>query len=111
MNRPMNPNTNMGCGGCQSGCNHGSNSNCGGGTNGATLLGKIQEIDFSIYETVLYLDVYPNCREALAYYHNLLSQRAALVARYEREVGPLTAFSNSSQTSWDWVKSPWPWQM
>jgi hypothetical protein len=51
------------------------------------------------------------CREALAYYHTLLSQRAALVARYEREVGPLTASSNLSPTSWDWVKSPWPWQM
>lgn len=102
MNRPMNPNHD---------CNN-SHSLCGRpNTNGASLLRKIQEIDFSLYETVLYLDVYPDCREALAYYHTLLSQRAALVARYEREVGPLTAFGNLSQTSWDWVKSPWPWQM
>ena len=99
MNRPMNP-SNMGC-----------NQGCGGGTNGASLLRKIQEIDFSLYETVLYLDVYPACREALAYYHTLLSQRAALVAQYEREMGPLTAFQNQSKTSWDWIKSPWPWQM
>lgn len=99
MNRPMNP-SNMGC-------NHG----CGGGTNGASLLRKIQEIDFSLYETVLYLDVYPTCREALAYYHDLHARRLALAAQYEREVGPLTAFQNQSKTSWDWVKSPWPWQM
>ncbi len=84
------------------------NSPC---SNGASLLKKIQEIDFSIYETVLYLDAYPNCREALAYYHTLMSQRKELMCRYEREVGPLSAFGNTSQSSWDWVKSPWPWQM
>ena len=95
MNRPITP------------CNPGSSHN----TNGASLLRKIQEIDFSIYETVLYLDAYPDCREALAYYHTLLSRRHALVAQYEREIGPLTAYGNVSQTSWDWIKSPWPWQM
>ena len=95
MNRPLNP---CNLGGCQN-------------ANGASLLRKIQEIDFSIYETVLYLDAYPDCREALAYYHTLLSTRRALAAQYEREVGPLTAFSNESKTSWDWIRSPWPWQM
>ena len=95
MIRPMNP--------CSPGC--------GNSSNGASLLRKIQEIDFSLYETVLYLDAYPECPEALAYYHSLLSRRRALVAQYEREVGPLTAFGNDSQTSWDWIKSPWPWQM
>ncbi len=79
--------------------------------NGASLLKKIQEIDFSIYETVLYLDAYPDCREALAYYHTLMSQRKGLMSQYEREIAPLTAFGNCSQSSWDWVKSPWPWQM
>ena len=78
---------------------------------GSSLLRKIQEIDFSLYETVLYLDAYPECHEALAYYHALLTQRKGVVAQYEREIGPLTAFSNSSQTSWDWIKSPWPWQI
>lgn len=78
---------------------------------GASLLRKIQEIDFSIYETILYLDAYPSCREALVYYHTLLSQRKALTAQYDRETGPLTAFENQSQSTWDWVKSPWPWQM
>ena len=96
MNRPMNP-SDMGCG-------------CGS-SNGASLLRKIQEIDFSLYETVLYLDAYPDCREALDYYHALRSQRKGLVTQYEREAGPLTAFSNQSQTSWDWIRSPWPWQM
>ena len=84
--------------------------NCNHSNNGTSLLKKIQELDFSIYETVLYLDAYPDCYEALGYYHTLLNQRKGVVAQYEREVGPLTAFSNCSQTSWDWIKSPWPWQ-
>ncbi len=75
------------------------------------LLKKIQEIDFSIYETVLYLDVYPSCREALSYYHSLINTRNQLAEQYERDYGPLTAFANTSTCSWDWVKTPWPWQM
>ena len=82
----------------------------GRGECGDSLLRKIQEVDFSIYETVLYLDAYPDCREALAYYHTLLAQRKALMMQYEREVAPVTAFGNQSQSSWDWIKSPWPWQ-
>ncbi len=78
---------------------------------GAALLKKIQETDFSIYETILYLDAYPDCREALAYYHTLMSARKNLIAQYEREVGPISAFGNQSQCSWDYVKTPWPWQM
>ena len=85
-------------------------STCNSSQNGSSLLRKIQELDFSIYETVLYLDAYPDCGEALAYYHALLSQRKAVAAQYEREVGPLTSFSNCSRSSWDWIKSPWPWQ-
>lgn len=76
-----------------------------------TLLRKLQEIDFSIYEVVLYLDAYPNCREALCYYRSLLDTRAVVAAEYEKKYGPLTAFSNACNSSWDWVKSPWPWQM
>ncbi|MGM9644211.1 MAG: spore coat protein CotJB [Eubacteriales bacterium] len=84
---------------------------CNSNRPGANLLKKIQEIDFSLYETILYLDVYPDCLEALCYYHTLMSQRRELMEQYTCEVGPLTAFENRSRTCWDWVKSPWPWQM
>ena len=80
---------------------------CGGGD---ALLLKIQQIDFSIYDVVLYLDAYPHCTEALAYYHTLLDTRALLVAEYEHKVGPMTAFSNTNKTAWDWTSTPWPWQ-
>ena len=83
---------------------------CGGAAETA-LMRKIQEVDFSIYEIVLYLDAYPDCAEALNYYHTLLDMRAMLTAEYEKKFGPLTAFSNVSRSFWDWTKTPWPWQI
>ena len=77
----------------------------------SALLLKIQQIDFSIYDVVLYLDAYPHCTEALGYYHSLLETRALLVAEYEHKHGPLTAFSNANKGSWDWTATPWPWQL
>lgn len=98
-------------------CNRGNNGSvsgfcntCPSGASADKLLKRIQEIDFSIYETVLYLDVYPDCREALAYYHSLLDARETLISEYEHRVGPLTMLGNKSAESWDWVKGPWPWQ-
>lgn len=93
---------NMGCGTPRSACG------CNGGN---ALLLKLQQIDFSIYDVVLYLDAYPDCAEALAYYHSLLDTRAVLVSEYENKYGPLTAFSNNSKCSWEWTKTPWPWQI
>lgn len=83
------------------------NNNC---SNSKNALRKIQELDFAIYETILYLDAYPDSRDALAYYHSLMNARDTLVAEYEANVGPLTAFTNTDQNSWNWVKSPWPWE-
>lgn len=78
--------------------------------NAKTLLARLRAIDFAIYETILYLDAYPDNAEALAYYHRLLTQRKPLVAEYEKSVGPLTACGNASTDRWTWVDCPWPWE-
>lgn len=74
------------------------------------LLRRIREAEFALVETVLYLDAYPDDRQALAFYHQLLTERTRLVDQYEKSVGPLTATANRSNTTWDWTKSPWPWE-
>ena len=71
----------------------------------------LRAIDFALVETTLYLDAYPHCAEALAYYHKLLAERHALAESYSQLCGPLTACDNTSQTSWQWVKTPWPWEI
>ena len=73
------------------------------------LLDEIRATEFALCEVVLYLDVYPDCCEALAMYHELLKTRESLVKKYEQEAGPLTCLGNTSCTSWDWVKDPFPW--
>lgn len=73
-------------------------------------LQKLRAIDFAIQETVLYLDAYPECRQALEYYHKLIEMRERVLSSYEKACGPMTMYGNKSQRSWDWVEGPWPWE-
>ena len=72
-------------------------------------LEAIRALDFAIVDTVLYLDAYPNHPEALSYYHALVAEKEKHQAAYEKNCGPMTIYSNLSNSSWDWVKGPWPW--
>ena len=69
---------------------------------------RLQAVDFAISDTVLYLDAYPDDKEAIAYYHSLLKTRGDLLAACPQDA-PLTIYDNTSPT-WDWVKAPWPWE-
>ncbi len=73
-------------------------------------LAALRALDFAIQETVLYLDAYPNCAEALQYYHTLIAEREQAMAAYETSCAPLTIYGNKSTTSWDWTSAPWPWE-
>ncbi len=79
--------------------------------NGEALMQKLRQIDFALYDTILYLDAYPNCRKALAHYHTLLEMQKQLKAEYEDTHGPVTAFGNVSKNAWSWTETPWPWEM
>ena len=73
---------------------------------------KLQVIDFSIIDTVLYLDAYPSCREALKYYHKLKNERKAIVEALSNKCNmPVTSFNNSSEDEWNWTNVPWPWEI
>ena len=82
------------------------NMNC----NNSSLLKRLQEVEFALYELTLYLDAYPESKEALMHYHSLLDARRALVAEYQAKHGPLTMYGTESTTSWDWASTPWPWE-
>ena len=73
------------------------------------LLDQIRAVDFALYETVLYLDVYPHSCDALETYQKLRAQSEALHNEYEASHGPLTAFGNRSGTDWNWMSKPFPW--
>ncbi len=78
--------------------------------NCAEAMQKLRQIDFCLVETVLYLDVYPDHPQALEYYHKLVEERQDLMEQYQLTCGPLTVYGNKSRNSWEWVKSPWPWE-
>lgn len=72
---------------------------------------KLRVVDFALVETALFLDGYPDNKEALAYYHDLKKMREELCAAYNSSCGPLTIFNNESDNEWLWVKTPWPWEL
>ena len=81
-------------------------------SNGAKddLLRRLQALDFSIYDTILYLDAYPESADALAYYKKLIAERDSIIKTLSASHNaPMTTFDNLGD-EWDWVKSPWPWE-
>lgn len=95
-------------GGCSCARRQGRSSGCGECT---VLMSKIRAVDFAIQETVLYLDAYPCNQEALEYYHSLIEIREKLMSSYQTACGPLTNDGNTSRTNWEWISSPWPWEI
>ncbi len=74
------------------------------------MLHNVQKTAFALVEANLYLNAYPDCEEALEYFFNMKAQHAEARAAYEEHCGPLTALSCEND-SWQWVKTPWPWEL
>ena len=72
---------------------------------------KLQQADFVLLETGLYLNGYPTCREALQYYDE--AKKAAKAARcaYEESYGPLKLISAGGENCWNWTVAPLPWEL
>jgi len=82
--------------------NIGSKNNKGSKLSRKSLLNKIRELEFAAVDLNLYLDNFPNNRDAL-----LLS----LKKEYEDNYGMLTNFgSSTSKYPWSWINDPWPWE-
>ena len=73
---------------------------------------QLQIIDFSIIDTVLYLNAYPDCKEAIKYYHKLKGERKMITDTLAESCNtPVTNFDNYSEDRWMWIDSPWPWEI
>ncbi len=73
------------------------------------LLRQLQTYSFMVYDTLLYLDAYPDSKDALANYNKYKSLEAKTKAEYESKFGPITAPMTAG--SWEWTNGPWPWQL
>ena len=75
------------------------------------LMRQLQELEFAIIETALYLDGHPTNKKALKYYNTMKEKRNQVRAQYEEAYGPLTIFANNSENTWHWVETTWPWEL
>ncbi len=76
---------------------------------GMNIKDRLKAADFALWETVLYLDAYPEDKTALANFYKLRDEAEKLTLEYEEKYGALTAFGNEGN-SWQWTKGPWPWE-
>jgi len=77
--------------------------------NKSNLLRCLQELAFAVQESTLFLDTHPNDRQALAYHNEKLARFNEMKKRYVAQFGPLCNYT-TTQESWRWVDSPWPWE-
>ena len=75
-------------------------------------LEQLQKIDFVLVELTLYLDTHPTDMQAIQQYNQLAQNRRAMAESFELKFGPLMAFGHSfSRYPWQWVQTPWSWQV
>jgi len=73
------------------------------------LLEELQTADFVLIELSLYLNTHPHDMQAIQQYNQFVQHRRGITERFEAEYGPLT--HGFSKYPWQWVETPWPWQV
>ncbi|OEF96112.1 spore coat protein CotJB [Desulfuribacillus alkaliarsenatis] len=76
------------------------------------MLKEIQALEFALLEINLYLDMYPTDKRAVCQYNVLSEQMNILKTEYQMEYGSLYNYGEfPSKYPFDWVKTPWPWEL
>ena len=75
------------------------------------LLREIRVCTFALIEANLFLDTHPD--DAAAMKNMATYQKAAcqLMEEFEKTYGPLTARDLYGDTRFEWLNSPWPWDL
>ncbi|NQX58574.1 spore coat protein CotJB [Paenibacillus qinlingensis] len=77
-----------------------------------TQLRDLQAVDFVLVELTLYLDTHPNDQNIIQQYNHYAQKRMHMAGKFEMEFGPLMPFGHSfTSQPWQWVETPWPWQV
>lgn len=75
------------------------------------MLMQIMEYTFAMIDLQLYLDMYPNDKDALKLFNTYLNNKKELTNMFEEKYGPLTIDSEVQRNNWLWDNSPWPWEV
>ncbi len=75
------------------------------------LLLKLQELQFALLETNLYLDTHPSNTKAQQDLMQLSYQISMLMPKVEKYYGPLTIYGFKNENPVRWITEPWPWEI
>lgn len=76
------------------------------------MLMSYQQYNFALTDLNLYLDNYPNDRNALNLYQQYLKILKETEEEYEKKYGPLKCNSMyTTNGNWNWDNNPWPWEV
>ncbi|WP_297714534.1 spore coat protein CotJB [Clostridium sp.] len=74
-------------------------------------LDAIRKLQFFAIDLNLYLDNFPNCKDAIDDYKLISSKLRKLIWDYEQSYGPLSNFGSAYIQNPDaWIDTPWPWE-
>lgn len=76
-----------------------------------SMLEEIQSYNFAITDLNLYLDVNPNDTTAINLLNGYANTYKRLVKNFEEKHGPLNVEYDNKTNTWQWVQSPWPWEV
>lgn len=74
------------------------------------LFRQLNEVSFAMDELRLYLDIHPDCCEALKLFCAYQEQRQALLKAYTDQFGSIDAYDVNTENGWNWIDGPMPWE-
>ena len=77
----------------------------------AKMLTDIDSLEFALIDLNLYLDVYPDDKNAIELFNKYRNEQNELLHAYQNEFGPILLNSDSlNNMPWMWDNKPWPWE-
>lgn len=77
----------------------------------AEMLTYIDAYSFACIDLSLYLDVYPDDKDALMIFNQYRTNLKEYLVQYQNKYGPIIKSSDSLNSyPWKWNNSPWPWE-
>ncbi|ABR34238.1 MULTISPECIES: spore coat protein CotJB [Clostridium] len=75
------------------------------------MLNSIRVYQFCAVELNLFLDNFPEDKNAKEDYNKVSCKLTELISAYEKNFGPLTNFGSAYvENPKAWVNTPWPWE-
>ncbi|MEG2251056.1 MAG: spore coat protein CotJB [Bacilli bacterium] len=77
----------------------------------AEMLTTIDSLEFAMNDIGLYLDIYPDNKEALEKFNKYRYDLNQYSYEYQKKFGPICINNDAlNKYPYAWIKSPWPWE-